>query len=107
MAEPDDLELISLDEFRIRRGKYCGHTGTVVVCPEERRVACKQCEAPLDPIDALVRIVRSWEAKRSELKRLDAEITARSVALYALKTEERNTRARLRRLGMQEVTDGS
>ena len=63
-----------------------------------RRVVCSDCAEALDPIEVLIGWARHWERLADSCKALQEEIDRRAAALEALRREERNCRARLRRL---------
>lgn len=94
----DGGDVILLGEYRVKRGKYCGHLYTKLVNAEQREITCGQCDAVLDPFDCLAKLAQHHTALLQERKQLDADIRARRATLDQLKTEERNTRARLKRL---------
>lgn len=52
-------DVVSLDDFRVTRGKgrYCQHRSKVIDA-NARRLECADCEAPLDPFDALLDLAR-------------------------------------------------
>ena len=65
---------------RVRAKPFCGHTA-ILVDENSREVSCQKCEAPLDPVAALVTLcwssgdfVARLEAMKKERESLSAEI---------------------------------
>lgn len=94
--------LIQFDPDKIpakpkRNEDFCRHT-YVVVCEKTRMLECDKCEQVIDPFDYMWEWANrdrnlAWQRDimQKDIKRLNAEI-------ITLKTDERNTKARLRRL---------
>ena len=105
MAEGDD-KIVSIKEarrgfFTIRGSGYCRHRETIVD-PDKRLVTCKQCGTVMDPFDVLLRLSRMEREWTRNAKRLKGEAAKAAVKLKELRRQERNVRARLKRLKKKE-----
>lgn len=81
---------------RHRKG-YCCHSH-VTVCEKTRMLECQNCGAIIDPFD----FMWEWACKDRNLqyvrKELKKDIERLSTQLKELKRQERNTKARIRRV---------
>lgn len=100
----DVVPFVPRDDAPVRRRRpvvrkrYCRHLRTELE-ETSRRVYCADCEEELDAFDVLVTLAHEferYESARDEAKRLAKQ--ARK-GLDELLRQERNAKARLRRLG--------
>ncbi len=82
--------------------KGCKHLQTLV-CEETHTVTCKDCDAPVDPVLALLRIAQSWDVAVDKMDHLRKEIGRLVFRVAELKRDEHNTRARIKRLKKKTV----
>lgn len=81
----------------VHGSKYCGHRA-VGLDDKLRSVYCRSCKAPLDAFDALLYFARSWDTFREDKERCERDIKAAQSRLDLLERNERNARARARRI---------
>jgi hypothetical protein len=81
-------------------GVDCHHQAEREVDHGARRIICKACGRDLDPFDVLQDIAVRWEQRHFWWKQLCADIKEAEARLVALKRDEANTRARIKRLGL-------
>jgi transcription initiation factor TFIIIB Brf1 subunit/transcription initiation factor TFIIB len=101
-----EQKVIRLDRTRIpaeprRNDHICRHR-LVLVCEKTRMLECKACGQVIEPFDFMWQWAnrdRNLEHTREAMKR-DVERLTRE--LEDLKTDEKNTRARLKRLKEQQ-----
>lgn len=80
----------------IRRAKTCLHDH-LVLDHAERTVHCEDCDANVEPFDAIAAVSRNWDVSIAHLRHLRAEIRHHTAQLEVLKRSERNAKARARR----------
>jgi len=94
---PDDLPIISLESYRIRRGDgYCLHRERHLD-DNRRTLTCAKCGAQLDVFDELFRLVRDREQMIYMRKQLTEDIEKLRATHDRLKSDVRNARAQLKR----------
>lgn len=80
----------------------CTHWRTGVDLDEEQRtVHCRKCDAKLDPFDAFMAMVKSWDRVRADFTTARTEIQETRLRLEVLQRLEKNARERLKRLGIK------
>jgi len=103
MREPEhtaniiQLRSTLIPEFPSREQSSCHHSNIVVV-EDQRLLLCKDCQLWIDPFEYLLRwAARDWAAAKRVIEyRQDLEKLI--TRIRQLKKEERNIKARLRRL---------
>jgi len=107
MTEGDGGEVINLEKARvqleegapIRRkfGRPCAHKHTMVNA-DQRIVTCEKCGAELDPIAVLDDLAREFWRYQGPLQIVESKLRKAQQKLDDTTREERNARARLKRL---------
>ena len=98
-VEDIDLSVVDLEAYRVRRkATFCLHR-RVELDPGNRSISCRDCKAPLDAFDALVKFATEWERLR-EVVDLRKKLQAHIADLKRLTT---NARAAARRAGAKEI----
>lgn len=88
------------DQLQLRRAftaGFCAHP-RAAIDEGNRSLSCRQCGAPLDPFDFLLRLATSTERWISARKDIERRTHKAEATLQRLLADERNTRARLRTL---------
>jgi hypothetical protein len=102
----DDTNVIDFDAARsaledtpIRsvQSSWCSHTN-VTIDSNKRTLTCRKCKADVDPFAYLVGLSRDWDRYAFPLERVKKELHATHDKLADTKRQERNARARLKRL---------
>lgn len=100
----DDVDnVIQLDTTRVPafeckpRKRGCYHQ-YFILDNEKREVTCRKCGVVVDAFDALVTVSLDWTQYVSNQKMCREESDKAAARLEELKRQERNARARLKRL---------
>lgn len=80
-----------------RGGYFCNH-GHVNIVQKCRHVECRHCGQVIDAFDFLWQFCTKEDRLNTSVKSLKQQIMALNAELGELKRDERNTRARLKRL---------
>jgi len=83
--------------IRIREAKWCKHP-RIIVCEKSRSLECDACGAAIDPFDFMLRWAKGDRCLEARKRQLEDEVKRISGSLEELKREEKNLKARLRRL---------
>lgn len=94
----------SLELIVNRHSKHCGHR-PVELDTELRRVTCRDCDASLDPFDALLRYAREHEQVARDLRDTSTDAKGAHARLELLKRLEGNAKSRLRHLGIRHLPE--
>lgn len=88
-----------LDELPVRTdrsGSGCDHR-RIFVNEAARTLVCRDCDVPVDPIEALAKIARDRERYVFTRKQLRSDIERLQERLGRLERDEANAKARIRR----------
>jgi hypothetical protein len=94
--------------MRVKRRDYvggCQHNASIFD-EELRKIECKDCGERLDPFTFLLRLAADWERYATQVKYLRDEVARRHQELEALKRQDRNLRASIRRRGCKPPAPG-
>jgi hypothetical protein len=104
--QPPEAAVIDLDEARVKladtplRSKpsdYCGHK-FADIDRNKRTLTCRKCGAYLDPFNFLNGLAHEYDLYAVPLARVQKQLDETSAKLEETKRQERNARARLKRL---------
>ena len=80
---------------------YCNHAGTILIDEHFRILECEGCGKKIDPFEYLLKIARENDMYWDMRKRYKKEAQEVHARLQELKREEKNTKARIKRLQKQ------
>ena len=91
------LALKDGDVFQVKRSGHCGHYQKTVD-RDKRAVTCRKCDAVLDPIAVLLDLAHGWERYAFAFDAAKQKTQQAHDRLDEVLRQERNAKARLRRL---------
>lgn len=101
MKDPldDDKNIIVLATHRVtlKRSGWCRHK-PCTIDSDRRKITCNACEAQLDPFDVLLAVARDLDQYKASRAMYEKDAKRAFNRLEELKRQERNAKARLRRL---------